>query len=126
MSRCQGRPAGRPAGTGAKRRPLTTTGIIIKHNKKRPPARAGLQATRAPQSAAHTRLFVRTDLCCGPQGVGTPWWQTFVQIRPATTRATGPRANEIWDVGEVEQIATGVLGHDHKSGAPPRSGTRES
>ena len=37
--------------------PLTTTGIIIKHNKKRPPDRAGLQATRAPQSAAHTRLF---------------------------------------------------------------------
>jgi hypothetical protein len=61
-SRCQGRPAGRPAGT-ANRRPLTTTGIITKHNRKRPPARAGLQATRARQSAVHTTLF-RLDVLC--------------------------------------------------------------
>jgi hypothetical protein len=46
MSRCPGRPNGRPEGTEAKRRPLTTTGTPTRHNKNRPPARAGLQANR--------------------------------------------------------------------------------
>jgi hypothetical protein len=48
MSRCQGRPSGRPAGTEAKRTPLTTTGPP-KHrmNNARPPGRA--YKTSAPR-----------------------------------------------------------------------------
>jgi hypothetical protein len=57
MSRCQGRPAGSPAGTEAKRRPLTTTATTTKHNENRPPVRAGLTSHRAARSAAHTPLF---------------------------------------------------------------------
>jgi hypothetical protein len=55
MNRCQGRPQGRPAGTGAKRRPLTTTATTSKHNENRPPARAGLTAI-----APHEVRLIRT------------------------------------------------------------------
>jgi hypothetical protein len=57
MSRRQGRPTGRPAGTEAKRRPLTTTVRHHPHNRTRPPIRAGLQANRAARSAAHLSQF---------------------------------------------------------------------
>ena len=64
MSRCQGRP-GRPAGTGAKRRPLTTTGIIIKHNKKRTPARAGPTSHPRPAKVRLIRDYSGHPLCVG-------------------------------------------------------------
>lgn len=58
MSRCQGRPQGRPEGTEARHRPLTTTGDIIKHNGDCPPARAGL-----PANAPH-------EVCTVPGSTG--------------------------------------------------------
>ncbi len=66
MSRRQGRPQGRPAGTEAKRRPLTTAGNQGPHNRTRPPVRAGLQAKRAARSAAHLSQFGARVLCADP------------------------------------------------------------
>jgi hypothetical protein len=70
MSRRQGRPQGRSAGTGAKRRPLTTTDTTNQQNKQHPPARAGLQANRAARSAAHLSQF-GTRVRCTEVGRGS-------------------------------------------------------
>ncbi len=59
MSRCQGRPKGRPAGTEATRRPLTTTATTSKHNENRPPAKARLTSHRTVRSAAQAPYSVR-------------------------------------------------------------------
>jgi hypothetical protein len=58
-----GGPKGRPAGTEAKRRPLTTTATTTKHNENRPPVRAGLTSQRAARSAAHKPPFCSGVLC---------------------------------------------------------------
>jgi hypothetical protein len=53
----KGGPQGRPAGTAAKRRPLTTGGTTTATMNNAPPTGRGLQANSAARSAAHTRLF---------------------------------------------------------------------
>jgi hypothetical protein len=67
-----GGPKGRPAGTAAKRRPLTTRNATATTIDNAPPTGRGLQANGAARSAAHTQLFGVDVMARGERPSTTP------------------------------------------------------
>ena len=113
-------PQGRPAGTAAKRRPLTTRHATTATINNAPPTGRGLQGNGTARSAAHKRLFGAVVLhavavLCGrlrfhggSRSMSHPYWPLF-DLEVRTTRLTLRYVDEALAV-ELAELHGGI--HD--------------